>query len=66
MNPNDAMVLRQETVTTVLLLRYKKRFFIILFFLYHLSPTFAYFCISERTSTDQSRATMIRIKFAEF
>ena len=29
----------------------KKRFFIILFFLYHLSPTFAYFCISEITST---------------
>ena len=45
-------VLSQETVTTFLLLRYKtKRFFIILFFLYHLSPTFAYFCISEITST---------------
>ena len=44
-------VLPQETVTTVLLLRYKKIFFIILFFLYHLSPTFAYFCISEITST---------------
>ena len=35
-------VLSQETVTTVLLLRYKKkRIFIILFFLYHLSQTFA-------------------------
>ena len=45
-------VLPQETVTTALLLRYKKkRFLIILFFLYHLSPTFAYFCISEVTST---------------
>ena len=43
-------VLQQETVTTVLLLRYKKIFFIILFFLYHLSPTFAYFCISEITN----------------
>ena len=60
-------VLPQETVTTVLILRYrKKRFFIILFFLCHLSLTFAYFCISEINYIDQSRATMIRIKFAKF
>ena len=45
-------VLPQEMVTTVLLSSYKKNiFFIILFFLYHLFPTFAYFCISEITST---------------
>ena len=40
-----------KVIPRVLLLRYKKKIFIILFSLYHLSLSFACFCISELTST---------------
>ena len=60
-------VLPQETVTTVLLLRYKKKIFHNSVFLV---PSLTNFCLFlyqwNNQYIDQSRATMIRIKFAKF